>query len=343
MVLNKRFSFAVRFHVILVLSALMTFGGCSTKKRFDVDTKAIALNVPIYPFEQDFFAIDTLHVADGLAQLHRKYGEYLNLYLRDIMQFDTLGNPAVNDEVRAFLRDTAVRSIFRETIRQYAHDSDIVAAVTDAFKRFHYFFPQNPIPKLYFHVSMFNQSLVTNDSIVSLSADNYLGPNYYWYKKVVYEYLRYNMKRDKVASDFVLAYLLTQFPMPSSDRFLDNMLYRGKMMYVLAALMPEQKKDVLMGYTPQQMEWCKKNEKAIWLNLLDNKQLYSTDPMIATAYLNDAPFTSYVSQDSPGRIGVWLGWQIVTQYMDHHPDITLPQLMADHHYQQMLEASGYKP
>lgn len=343
MALKKNYKYIVFSNVIIGLIALSVLEGCSSKKRFDVNTKAISLNVQIAPFEQDFFSIDTLHVAEGLAQLHQKYGNYLNLYLRDIMQFDTLGNPAVNDEVRAFLEDTAVRSIFRETIRQYAQDSDILASVTDAFKRFHYFFPKYPIPKLYFHVSMFNQSLVTNDTIVSLSADNYLGPNYYWYKKVVYEYLRYNMKREKVASDFVLAYLLTQFPMPPSDRFLDNMLYRGKMMYLLAALMPDQKKDVLMGYTPQQMEWCKKNEKAIWLNLLDNKQLYSTDPMVATAYLNDAPFTSYVSQDSPGRIGVWLGWQIITQYMDHHPKMTLPELMANHHYQQMLEESGYKP
>ena len=328
---------------LCLLCVSLLFEGCSSKKRFDVDVNAISLHVTIHPFEQDFFSIDTLHVADGLARLHAKYGSYLNLYLHNVMQFDTVGSPAVNDQVRAFLEDTAVRSVFRETIRQYANDSDIEPKLTDAFKRIHYFFPNHLIPQFYFHVSMFNQSVVTDDNVVSLSADNYLGPNYYWYKKIVYAYLRSNMRREKVASDFVIAYLLTEFPMPPSDRFLDNMLYRGKMMYILAVVMPNELPNVLMGYTPQQMEWCKKNEKAIWLNILDHKQLYSTDPMISTAYLNDAPFTSYVSQNSPGRIGTWLGWQIVTQYMDNHRSITLPQLMEDNNYQLMLENSGYKP
>ncbi|MBB3188553.1 hypothetical protein [Microbacter margulisiae] len=327
----------------LLILALFLLGSCTSKNRFYVNVNAIPLHLTIHPFEQDFFAIDTSHVAEGLAQLHSKYGPYLNLYLHNVMQFDTVGSKEVDDQVRAFLEDTAVRSIFRETIRQYANDSDILAKVTDAFKRFHYFFPNHSIPQLYFHVSMFNQSVVTDNNVVSLSVDNYLGPNYYWYKKIVYDYLRYNMRRDKVPSDFMVAYLLSEFPMAPSDRFLDNMLYRGKLMYMLAALMPDEKPNVLMGYTPQQMEWCKKNEKGIWLNLLDNKQLYSTDPMVSTTYLNDAPFTSGVSQNSPGRIGIWLGWQIVAQYMDHHTSVTLPQLIADNNYQKMLEDSGYKP
>jgi hypothetical protein len=342
--MNLKFlCFSTRFLPLYILCAALFLGSCSSKKRFNVDVSAISLHVTIHPFEKDFFAIDTLHIADGIARLHVKYGNYLNLYLHNVMQFDTVGSQEINDQVCAFLEDTAVRSVFRETIRQYANDSDIELKLTDAFKRFHYFFPSLPIPQFYFHVSMFNQSVVTDDNVVSLSADNYLGPNYYWYKKMVYAYLRSNMCRRKVASDFVIAYLLTEFPMPASDRFLDNMLYRGKMMYILTALMPNENPDVLMGYSPQQMKWCKKNEKAIWLNILDNKQLYSTDPMISTAYLNDAPFTSYVSQDSPGRIGIWLGWQIINQYMENHQSITLPQLMADNNYQQMLENAGYKP
>jgi uncharacterized protein YjaZ len=59
--------------------------------------------------------------------------------------------------------------------------------------------------------------------------------------------------------------------------------------------------------------------------------------------MNDAPFTAPVSQDSPGRLGTWLGWQIVESYMSKNPKATLTDLMKINNYQKMLEASGYRP
>jgi hypothetical protein len=151
------------------------------------------------------------------------------------------------------------------------------------------------------------------------------------------------MRREKVVPDFVTAFLMTEFPQPYTDKFLDNLLSRGKIMFVLSVLMPNEQPDVLMGYTKAQMQWCKDNEKSMWLNIMDNRQLFSTDPMLSTSYLNDAPFTSTVSQESPGRVGIWIGWQVIKQYMERHTKVTLPELMANNNYQEILEQSGYKP
>jgi hypothetical protein len=59
--------------------------------------------------------------------------------------------------------------------------------------------------------------------------------------------------------------------------------------------------------------------------------------------MNDAPFTAPVSQESPGRLGTWLGWQIVESYMNKNPKVSLSDLMKDSNYQKMLEESGYRP
>jgi len=329
--------------VLMIVAILCGFAGCKQHNRFDVPIEKIPLKITIHRFDKDLFAVDTTHVSEGITRLQGKYGPFMALYFSKVMQLDKAGDKQLSMLTTAFLKDTAVRSVFRESLRQYADISDIEAKVTDAFKRIHYFFPEKKIPQFYLHVSMFNQSLVVDENIISLSVDNYLGPNYYWYKKVVYDYLRPNMRREKVASDFVTAYLMTEFPMPYSEKFLDNMIFRGKLMFALSVLMPNEKPEVLMGYTKTQMGWCVKNEKSMWLNIMDNKQLYSTDGMISTSYLNDAPFTSTVSQDSPGRVGIWIGWQIVKQYMERHSDITIQALMANNNYQQLLEQSGYKP
>lgn len=49
-----------------------------------------------------------------------------------------------------------------------------------------------------------------------------------------------------------------------------------------------------------------------------------------------------VSQDAPGRLGIWLGWRIVESYMEHNESISLQELMSEPDAQKILESSFYK-
>ena len=129
----------------------------------------------------------------------------------------------------------------------------------------------------------------------------------------------------------------------SQYRLMDNMLFRGKVMYLLSIVMPNEKPENLMGYTPEQWKWSTKYEKENWAAIIDQKDLFSTDIQLIRKYMNDAPFTAPISQESPGRLGTWIGWQIVKSYMEKNTQISLTDLMKDNNYQKMLEDSGYKP
>jgi hypothetical protein len=98
-----------------------------------------------------------------------------------------------------------------------------------------------------------------------------------------------------------------------------------------------------MGWTKEQWNWCVKNEEAIWHLVMDKRDLFKTESLILTGYLNDGPFTSEVSQDAPGRLGIWLGWRIAESYMAHNENVTLQELMAEPDAQKILELSYYKP
>ena len=114
-------------------------------------------------------------------------------------------------------------------------------------------------------------------------------------------------------------------------------------MYLLSVFMPNEKPEDLMGYTPEQWKWCKSYKKEIWGTIIENKDLFSTNMLLISKYMNDAPFTAPVSQDSPGRLGTWLGWQIVDSYMRKNQNIGLKNLMDENNYQKILEESGFKP
>ena len=60
-------------------------------------------------------------------------------------------------------------------------------------------------------------------------------------------------------------------------------------------------------------------------------------------FTSEGPFTTALSKQSAPRIGYWVGWRIVKQYMQENPDVTLEQLMKETDAQELLKKSKYIP
>ena len=121
------------------------------------------------------------------------------------------------------------------------------------------------------------------------------------------------------------------------------MIHQGKLMYFVDAMLPEMHDSLKIGYTKLQLDWCKKNEAQMWSQLIEYKMLYSNKRMDIIRYINASPTTSGFPLESPGRTGVWIGWQVVRQYMKKFPEKTLADLMQNSNYQQILNDSKYFP
>ena len=77
--------------------------------------------------------------------------------------------------------------------------------------------------------------------------------------------------------------------------------------------------------------------------MLYKRDLFKTESPVLSSYLNDGPFTAEVSQDSPPRLGTWVGMQIVRSYMENNPQVTMQELLLDGDAQHILELSKYRP
>ena len=91
------------------------------------------------------------------------------------------------------------------------------------------------------------------------------------------------------------------------------------------------------------MQWCAEYEPRIWAHLVDQELLYTTEYMNINKWINQAPFVAGIPKDSPGRLGQWVGWQIVRKYMQEKPETTLIQLITNQDSQYILAQSKYKP
>jgi len=329
---------------ISICCLVILLGSCSKKNRFEIDTTKNRYEVKIHRFDKDMLALDTTHLKPGLDKLYTKYHDFLPVFAATILDTSATDTAAVRNLFYKFLTDKTFKPVNKKAMQTFTDVTDIEKQVSDAFTYIHYYFPEVQLPEIYFYVSGFNRSVMMNNKFIGVGSDFYLGSNYPAYKDFTYQYMIYNMRRECVATDLVSTTLFRMFVMNSSEyRLLDNMLFRGKVMYLLSVFMPNEKPENIMGYTPEQWKWSKTNEKQIWGYVIDQKHLFSTDLQLIRKYMNDAPFTAPVSQDSPGRLGTWLGWQIVESYMSKNPKISLTDLMKESNYQKMLEDSGYRP
>ena len=60
-------------------------------------------------------------------------------------------------------------------------------------------------------------------------------------------------------------------------------------------------------------------------------------------FIGESPNVYEISEKCPGRIGAWLGWEIVKKYMDKNPEVSIVDLMNDTDAHRIFQMSGYKP
>lgn len=296
-------------------------------------------------FDKELFAAGYSDTSAVIA-LANKYPEFFDLYTYKIIQIGGLGDSLFFEGLQLFMTDSMILEIKKKTDLDFMETNDIENELKNAFKYYQYHFPEKAIPDVYFFISGFNQSVVTAEKIVGIGLDKYFGRECAWYQQLnsTPQYKIQNMHRQKIAADVAYAWGVTEFEHSGkTTTLLDNMIYQGKLMYFVDALLPDTHDSLKIGYTGNQLKWCKKNEAQMWSQLIEHKMLYSNNRMDIIRYTNPGPTTSGFPLESPGRTGVWIGWQIVRQYMQKNTGISLKDLMQNTDYQKILNDSKYFP
>ena len=324
---------------------LIVFISCKSNP-LKVDISKIKNEIKIVRFEKELFALTKTDSLQPVVELREKYPGFFDVFTYKIIQIGGIDDTLFMAGLNQFLTDSMILSVKSETEKRFSDFEPIENEFVKAFKYYQFHFPDKKLPVVYTFISGFNHSVVTAENIIGIGLDKYLGRDCEWYQKLnsTPQYKILNMHPGKIVPDAVYAWGMTEFNNNSNaTTLLDHMIYQGKLMYFTDALLPDTPDSLKIGFTQKQLKWCKMNEAEMWGNLIENKLLYSNKRMDIVRYINAAPSTSGFPSESPGRTGVWLGWQIVRRYMQKFPETSLPALMQNTDYQQILNDSKYFP
>ncbi|MDR3188489.1 MAG: hypothetical protein LBT94_04805 [Prevotellaceae bacterium] len=328
------------FFAISLLMSLCVGCQCERSKLAKIN-----LTVEVQRFDQELMALNPDSLREQAPALQQKYGDFFTYYCKGIIDVGLPQDADFFNNLAAFLSDDIVRESYHETQLIFPDTKELNAKLTDAFKRYKLHFSGAKIPRIATYVSGFNQSIMLTENVIGVGLDKYLGADYKLYPQLgFYKYMSRNMYPAKIPADVMDALAEAMFPyVAEQDELLGRMLWEGKRLYFAEQMLPAEPDTVIFGFTKNELALCRDNEAYMWLYLIENKLLFSTHAFTIDKFTRERPFTQEFSREAPGRAASWLGYRIVKRYMERNSDVTLPQLMLDANYRQMLEKSGYNP
>lgn len=332
----------------LLLACTLALTGCHKKEQVatpnltkEQETKAKEVSVVVKRFEQVLFSLDVNHLADGVASLYGQYPE--NLIAKDSWK-----DRQLVDGLKAYLSDPTIKALYQETQKQYASMDDVADALNKAMKIYLTHFPDDPIPTFYTLIPGMDfgtPSVFGYGNDLFLSLDMYLGKDFKYYSAAgMPKFIAQRCERKFIAPDcFSKGLVYKHLPEKTPVTGLDYMIREGKKLFFTATMFPETQPQDIIGYSEEKYQWACKFEKQVWQYLIEQNMLYSKDEDVIRRLVGETPFTRDFGNSSPGRLGAFIGWHIVSSYMKNHPDCTLQEMMNLTNAQQFLNDSFYKP
>lgn len=325
---NKMYSEILGMKKLIFIGLLVSllFLSCNDSDKVAAEVEKITLDLKITRFDSEFAAA----TPESLPKLRNKFPYFF---------------PAPDSVWVAKLQDSLQIELFQQVGNTFNSFEDEREALERLFKYVKYYFPEQPTPRIITVTNDvdYNNRIILADTLLLIGLDNYLGPEHKYYGGFQ-RYISKSLDRKYIASDVVSSFAKKVVPRPRDRTFLARMIYFGKELYLKDKLLPNANDAIKIGYTDDEMNWALANEEPIWRNFIEQEHLYSTNNSLNLRFLDPAPFSKFgleLDNESPGRLGRYIGWQIVRTFMENN-DIELKQLLSMPE-EEIFKKSNYKP
>ena len=302
------------------------------------------IDLEIHRFDRDLFEINKENQIEVVSGLKNKYGSFYDLFESQIINRGNVSDQRYYQELIFFTQHKDMREAYDTVQVVFSDVSKIEQELGVAFWNFIQFFPTIEIPKIVAFFSGFNYGVITFDDYIAIGLENFLGSNSKYYSFVGEpKYIRFQ-KQEKFISSNVLEALLNEHfqSYTGGQDLISQLIYKGKIMYCIDNMLPQISLADKFRFTKDQMIWTEDNEEAIWKYFIHNDLLFSKDEKKFRSYINYAPFAKGMPKEAPGRVGYYIGYRIVSNYMQNS-DIDYSQLMLLNDSRDFLKNSKYKP
>ncbi|MBE50795.1 MAG: hypothetical protein CMP51_03800 [Flavobacteriales bacterium] len=297
--------------------------------------------IKVFRIDSQLSKIDSSNVLSVLNEIKLLHADAFVYYLKNhlSMNFNEFDSKMV-DEMLKYVSYSEVFDFQKRINTKFGNIKELISEFEIAFGRYSYFFKDSAVPQKILIVNSFNSYGIDrySDNLI-IGIDQYLGKDFPGDR---YNYISKRSDLVYILPDALEYWMSSTFYKDDYNNFLDEMIYKGKIMYTISLLLPEYEDYKLLRFSQDDLLWCEEYEYEIWNEILEMDVLYDNNLKKVRSFFFDAPFTKGMPKESPARLAYWVGYRIIQSYVKNN-DISMNDMLLDEDSQSILLNSKYLP
>lgn len=346
------------FQALFILLTASFINGCSSSEE-EVPIDDIVLDLKTNRLDLEMYAAaSALQKNPELdsMEIYQKHFAQSRDFIVDWMYYGQ--DSGLTDNILAslmysFVSDSAAQTLLDTFSHSFPPEViDLEAMLTDPLKRFRHYFPNKAVPAVVSFVDGYPRTaqggleqLFISRQFIGIGLQYFMGPSFKYYPSDLPKYIRRRCTPEHLPALVIHRLAKALVPPPrleSNPVLVDYVVHEGIKMYMVDKLLGPTTHDTLkLFYTAEQLDWANFYEGKAYLDMLES--LYDIDAEQVRRYVEDSPFTSQLNRGSAPRLGQFLGWKIVSAYMEKHPEQHLDGLTQRTDYQKIFQGAKYRP
>lgn len=334
----------IRKSIFFLLLSVLALSSCNSD-RLDVDASDVKVNIAFLNMDSTLlFTKDSNSFKVVHTQWEKQIPELYQyqMYCYNLKKLDAStnfrnyrrlidGNYGAGKESNSYMLE------LEDALREKFNTKDLAnrkLRIRSGFQHLKYHLPKVQIPKVItFNNSLFTTAVFCGEKNISIGLEWYLGGDHALVKEVpsqkVDSWMKDRMRTDYLERDVLFGWILTNVLRDIEGNMAQYIVHYGKALYLTEAAYPKAEKRIILRYTQKDFDWALKNEEAFWNYLIQQKLLLTKKELDIANMVNDGPFTPGIPEEgAPDRLGQFLGWRMVKQFMDAHEEVSLQDLVT---------------
>lgn len=305
------------YSILFLAVALLSSCGRDILK---VNTEGVDIQIEYVQLDSTIWNTPVGQLPVMRSRIANQLGEISDYHFGYIMSIGRVADTAFVNAIEAYKADEAIKKMQMEVQLNFANLRSEEKQLTEAFRRVVAMNNNWGSPKqIIWHNSLFQSSVFCTETQMAIGLERYLGDNSPTVKSLpsepFYDWIKAKFQREYMVRDAVYNWFLTNVVATEEGVLAERMINYGKALLLTEAALSDVEKNIIIRYKKEDYQWALDNEGAFWKYLVDSKGLFKSDDKAAANYFNDAPFTAGLPDKAPDRLGQFLGWRMVQQYV----------------------------